>query len=51
MILICKLCLLKGKIFLILFLEQVNDARTVSIRNFNKNIMEDERVSISMVGT
>ncbi|RVW32644.1 O-methyltransferase MdmC [Vitis vinifera] len=29
----------------------VNDARTVSIRNFNKNIMEDKRVSISMVGT
>ncbi|RVW85083.1 putative caffeoyl-CoA O-methyltransferase 1 [Vitis vinifera] len=28
----------------------VNDARTVSIRNFNKNIMEDKRVSISMVG-
>ncbi|XP_019081174.1 uncharacterized protein LOC100259246 isoform X3 [Vitis vinifera] len=27
----------------------VNDARTVSIRNFNKNIMEDKRVSISMV--
>ncbi|WCJ22561.1 Caffeoyl-CoA O-methyltransferase [Euphorbia peplus] len=27
----------------------VNDARTVSIRNFNKTIMEDSRVSISMV--
>ncbi|XP_060671694.1 uncharacterized protein LOC107423368 isoform X1 [Ziziphus jujuba] len=27
----------------------VNDAKTVSIRNFNKNIMEDQRVSISMV--
>lgn len=29
---------------------QVNDAKTVSIRNFNKTIMEDSRVSISMVG-
>ncbi|XP_024451307.1 tricin synthase 1 isoform X1 [Populus trichocarpa] len=28
---------------------QVNDAKTVSIRSFNKNIMEDPRVSISMV--
>ncbi|XP_050203848.1 tricin synthase 1-like [Mercurialis annua] len=27
----------------------VNDARTVSIRDFNKNLMEDKRVSISMV--
>ncbi|XP_065859963.1 uncharacterized protein [Euphorbia lathyris] len=27
----------------------VNDARTLSIRNFNKTIMEDNRVSISMV--
>ncbi|XP_017255183.2 uncharacterized protein LOC108224929 isoform X2 [Daucus carota subsp. sativus] len=27
----------------------VNDAKTVSIRNFNQGIMEDERVSISMV--
>ncbi|KAK0580567.1 hypothetical protein LWI29_003575 [Acer saccharum] len=27
----------------------VNDAKTVSIRNFNKNLMEDERVNISMV--
>lgn len=27
----------------------VNDPKTVSIRNFNKNIMEDKRVSISMV--
>ncbi|CAK7348587.1 unnamed protein product [Dovyalis caffra] len=27
----------------------VNDAKTVSIRSFNKNIMEDLRVSISMV--
>ncbi|EEF47118.1 O-methyltransferase MdmC isoform X2 [Ricinus communis] len=27
----------------------INDARTVSIRNFNKTLMEDNRVSISMV--
>ncbi|KAJ8898745.1 hypothetical protein K2173_004969 [Erythroxylum novogranatense] len=27
----------------------VNDAKTLSIRNFNENLMEDERVSISMV--
>lgn len=27
----------------------VNDAKTVSIRNFNRNVMEDKRVSISMV--
>ncbi|KAK9293136.1 hypothetical protein L1049_021122 [Liquidambar formosana] len=27
----------------------INDAKTVSIRNFNKNLMEDKRVSISMV--
>ncbi|KAF5177484.1 Caffeoyl-coa o-methyltransferase [Thalictrum thalictroides] len=27
----------------------VNDPKTVSIRNFNRNIMEDKRVSISMV--
>ncbi|KAK6931985.1 Class I-like SAM-dependent O-methyltransferase, partial [Dillenia turbinata] len=27
----------------------VNDAKTVSIRDFNRKIMEDERVSISMV--
>lgn len=27
----------------------VNDAKTVSIRNFNKKLMEDNRVSISMV--
>ncbi|GMI98946.1 hypothetical protein like AT3G62000 [Hibiscus trionum] len=27
----------------------VNDAKTVSIRNFNKSLMADERVSISMV--
>ncbi|EPS60177.1 hypothetical protein M569_14626 [Genlisea aurea] len=27
----------------------VNDPRTVSIRNFNRNLMMDERVSISMV--
>ncbi|GKU87825.1 hypothetical protein SLEP1_g2160 [Rubroshorea leprosula] len=27
----------------------VNDAKTISIRNFNKNLMEDKRVSISMV--
>lgn len=26
-----------------------NDSRTISIRTFNKNLMEDERVSISMV--
>lgn len=29
--------------------EQVNDAKTVSIRNFNADLMEDKRVSISMV--
>ncbi|KAH9731122.1 S-adenosyl-L-methionine-dependent methyltransferases superfamily protein [Citrus sinensis] len=28
--------------------QMVNDAKTISIRNFNKNLMEDERVSISM---
>ncbi|XP_072969021.1 uncharacterized protein [Typha angustifolia] len=28
---------------------QVNDPKTVSIRNFNKKILEDERISISMV--
>ncbi|XVE73583.1 hypothetical protein DITRI_Ditri11bG0130300 [Diplodiscus trichospermus] len=27
----------------------INDAKTVSIRNFNRNLMEDKRVSISMV--
>ncbi|XP_072969024.1 uncharacterized protein [Typha angustifolia] len=27
---------------------QVNDPKTVSIRNFNKKILEDERISISM---
>ncbi|KAH6804529.1 S-adenosyl-L-methionine-dependent methyltransferases superfamily protein [Perilla frutescens var. frutescens] len=27
----------------------VNDSKTVSIRNFNTNLMEDDRVSISMV--
>ncbi|XVF33043.1 hypothetical protein REPUB_Repub17cG0134300 [Reevesia pubescens] len=27
----------------------VNDAKTVSIRNFNRNLTEDKRVSISMV--
>ncbi|PON67288.1 O-methyltransferase [Parasponia andersonii] len=27
----------------------VNDAKTASIRNFNKSLMEDQRVSISMV--
>lgn len=27
----------------------VNDSKTLSIRSFNKNLMEDERVSISMV--
>ncbi|XP_033134748.1 O-methyltransferase MdmC isoform X1 [Brassica rapa] len=27
----------------------VNDAKTISIRNFNKKLMNDERVSISMV--
>ena len=32
-----------------LYKEQVNDAKTVSIRNFNKSLMEDQRVSISMV--
>ncbi|GFY93552.1 S-adenosyl-L-methionine-dependent methyltransferases superfamily protein [Actinidia rufa] len=26
----------------------INDAKTVSIRNFNRSIMEDKRVSISM---
>ncbi|KAF7822527.1 Tricin synthase 1 [Senna tora] len=29
----------------------VNDAKTVSIRNFNQKLVEDKRVSISMVGT
>lgn len=29
---------------------QVNDAKTVGIRKFNKKLMEDKRVSISMVG-
>ncbi|KAF8379853.1 hypothetical protein HHK36_029302 [Tetracentron sinense] len=29
----------------------VNDPKTVSIRNFNRSIMEDKRVSISMVST
>ncbi|XP_029124450.2 uncharacterized protein [Elaeis guineensis] len=28
---------------------QVNDPKTISIRNFNKKILEDERISISMV--
>ncbi|XP_072993356.1 uncharacterized protein [Typha latifolia] len=28
---------------------QVNDPKTVSIRNFNKKILEDKRISISMV--
>ncbi|KAK7840548.1 putative caffeoyl-coa o-methyltransferase [Quercus suber] len=28
----------------------VNDVKTVSIRNFNKRLLEDKRVSISMVG-
>lgn len=27
----------------------VNDVKTVSIRNFNKRLLEDKRVSISMV--
>lgn len=27
----------------------VNDAKTISIRNFNKKLMDDKRVSISMV--
>ncbi|VVB06573.1 unnamed protein product [Arabis nemorensis] len=27
----------------------VNDAKTISIRNFNKKLMDDERISISMV--
>ncbi|ESQ43875.1 hypothetical protein EUTSA_v10006151mg [Eutrema salsugineum] len=27
----------------------VNDAKTISIRNFNENLMADERISISMV--
>lgn len=27
----------------------VNDAKTISIRDFNKNLMQDKRVSISMV--
>lgn len=31
------------------FFKQINDAKTASIRSFNKNIMEDPRVSISMV--
>lgn len=34
---------------MILF-KQVNDAKTMSIRNFNKQLMEDNRVTISMVG-
>lgn len=29
--------------------EQVDDSRTVSIRNFNRNLVEDDRVCISMV--
>lgn len=28
---------------------QVNDTKTVSIRDFNKQLVEDKRVSISMV--
>ena len=28
---------------------QVNDNKTVSIRNFNQQLLEDKRVSISMV--
>jgi predicted O-methyltransferase YrrM len=27
----------------------VNDERTISLRNFNKKLMDDQRVSISMV--
>lgn len=33
----------------LLFLVQVNDSKTLSIRNFNRKLMEDDRVSISMV--
>jgi predicted O-methyltransferase YrrM len=29
---------------------QVNDPKTVSIRNFNRKLLEDKRISISMVG-
>jgi len=29
---------------------QVYDPKTISIRNFNQKLMEDERVNISMVG-
>jgi len=33
-----------------LHLVQVTDPKTISIRNFNKKILEDKRVNISMVG-
>ncbi|CAL9081176.1 unnamed protein product [Musa textilis] len=29
---------------------QVNDSKTISLRNFNKKILEDKRISTSMVG-
>ncbi|MCD7459915.1 hypothetical protein HAX54_042296 [Datura stramonium] len=32
------------------FLIRVNDTKTLSIRNFNENLMEDNRVDISMFG-
>lgn len=37
-------------LFFLIYLEKVNDVKTVSIRNFNKHLLEDKRVSISMVG-
>lgn len=35
----------------IILSKQVNDAKTVSIRNFNQRLTEDDRVSISMVSS
>lgn len=34
----------------LLYYLQVHDPKTISIRNFNQKLMEDERVNISMVG-
>lgn len=34
----------------IMYNVQVNDPKTISIRDFNQKLMEDKRVSISMVG-
>ena len=34
----------------LMYYVQVNDPKTFSIRNFNQKLMEDKRVSISMVG-